>query len=82
MDSSPPPLSTKRWADNAWVTGFGASESPRFVNRGMIGTVEGGYTGPDEDERLSWVFSMMIVDPTDEISYQESSSDCRMETDL
>lgn len=32
-------------ADNAWVTGFGPSESPRFVDRGMIGTVEGDMQG-------------------------------------
>ncbi|KDB24287.1 hypothetical protein H109_03830 [Trichophyton interdigitale MR816] len=32
-------------ADDAWVTGFGPSESPRFVDRGMIGTVEGGMQG-------------------------------------
>lgn len=31
--------------DNAWVTGFGASESPRFVDGGMIGTVEGDMQG-------------------------------------
>ncbi|EGD95116.1 serine/threonine protein kinase [Trichophyton tonsurans CBS 112818] len=32
-------------ADDAWVTGFGPSESPRFVDRGMIGTVEGDMQG-------------------------------------